>query len=42
MAATSLGSNKGLFIENGMKLSRYKSVTLFCVTFYCFQEYFKI
>ena len=31
-----------LFIENGMNLSRYKSVTSFCVTFYCFQEYFKL
>ena len=42
MATTSPRSNKGLFIENGMKLSRYKSVTSFCVIFYCFHEYFKL
>nr|DAP54794.1 MAG TPA: hypothetical protein [Caudoviricetes sp.] len=42
MVATSPRSNKGLFIENGMKLSMYKSVTTFCVTSYCFHEYFKL
>ena len=42
LAATSPCSNKGLFIENVMKLSKYKSVTSFCVTFYCFHEYFKL